>query len=1471
MSIVHVCAAKEDDAILKLLIKQLHALGVVTHAGEIPVGANVNEHRVALLTQADAIVLLISADFNACSKCAEDVQLALLLKEQTGKLVVPVLGRPCVWDTQPYARLQRPRSNDKPLCEGGEVRDDALSNFVKELRSLLPQRSLQSNVECPFPGLESFKEADAPHFYGREAEINEAFAKLKEGHRWLQIDGASGAGKSSFARAGICPAVRAGRLVDGPSAWIVAVLRPGHDPIANLAEALMLQATPLFQRHDRSLDAITRELRESPTALKSLLREGRAEGHGVLLLVDQLEEIFTLAGPDRTAVTQFDALLAHALDDSDVPLLLVSTIRSDFVGRMGELPELERRLSTDAGRYYLRSMSPAGLRSAIERPAEGAGLTFEAGLVDRLVSDAAMSPGALPLVAHVLRVLYAERDGRTLTTRVYLAIGGLGGALTKIADAIVDTLGSDSEPRAKSLLLRLIRIGRGLEDTRQSAQREVALSAAGGGEEAERVLAWLSGGLAKGRPPTNAALARLIVVSGEAGPKRVDLVHEALIHKWERLKDWIKEERQQLELRDDVEDAARIWEKNGSHDDWLPKGPALARFCQINRSGLQTWARLFLERAEEAEARAEEEKRKSEARRARNQRFIMLGLLGFVLGLGALSAGLAWQIGRAREEASRARRAERVTQQAERVNRGARVRLLAEQGGAEIEALGAAIDVVAGDGNPDGAPPAAVEALTTAVLAERQGRALGEHEGNVVAVVYSPDSSRIATADDVGSVRIWDSHTGERLLSLPIDTGNVVALAFAADGSHLLTAVEGGSAMVWSARDGAPIVAVDMYSYVSAAAISADGKILAVADGELTGADVYLWDVSERRPFFALGGHGSPVETIAFSTDGSHLVTASRDGSSRLWTLGALDAEPVVLSLEGEGRGGGVLYGGSRDMLWSKHTASFSPDGARIITAGTNSNAHIWDVETGRLVRTLEGTSKASFSPDGSKVVGVSLNNSAGIWDTERWTLLTTLRGHAEFVLSAAFSPDGKRVVTTSNDRTAVLWNAERGTPIKTLHGHRTAVRIAVFSPDGAQVASAGDEPSARVWNLNDTTPLRSLAPCDGSTVAFLRGNSTYAYVRKGVAVAALSPDGRRALTVCAPGKSAQIWSVAEGRVTTTLPWDGGGIVDSPGFSGNGLRALTIHDGMTVLAWDTESGAQLAMWSRRNANVPTDSPAPDLEVLTAAFSPDSERVSIVYKDGLLTVIDMAACSAGWEIRIPAEQKVQAATWVDHGELRVIASHRQEKSLHVHTLNVEQRSHRVAVAHTPASSDTVWVSGNGNWALVPGLREAELYGVSPFLREARAAWVQTDVRSVKVSGDGVRAVLVDRRGFAELHNIRTGESIGILRGHASPVDVVQFSSDSLRVLTASTDGSVRLWDAQTGEPLATLIAYGAFITTASFSKNGRYVVAGSDEGKVQIFPAGTEDFLTLACQALRYRPELHGVLGPCAGRAERSLD
>jgi formylglycine-generating enzyme required for sulfatase activity len=435
---------------------------------------------------------------------------------------------------------------------------------------------------CPFPGMESFDAERSRFFLGRHSETLEALSHLgrgPQGHvRWLQVEGPSGVGKSSLLRAGLVPSVQSGWIESAPQRWTVAAFRPGQVPVLNLADALF---RALGKNEDLpTVGAVERRLWSEESALRDLLREFAATSqNGFMLVVDQFEELFTLAAEDKRALSQIDALLHHALVDVDGPLYLMNAVRSDFLLRFPDLPQLEGDLNMRAFRYYLRQMDERGLRDAVVGSVELAGLQWESrDLAERIIAEAKHAVGGLPLVGYVLRALWERRTGRTLTSASYVKLGGLVGALASGADSLLKGFGEDGLARIRSLLLSLVKIGRTAEDTRRIVSRRDALAASGGDDKAHAILVRLSGGREPGAPAAAPTPPRIIVVSGE---DRVELAHEFLINGWPTLHGWIDDARLKLRIRDDLDGAAQAWYAARCPLEGLPSGDQLGYFNQL--------------------------------------------------------------------------------------------------------------------------------------------------------------------------------------------------------------------------------------------------------------------------------------------------------------------------------------------------------------------------------------------------------------------------------------------------------------------------------------------------------------------------------------------------------------------------------------------------------------------------------------------------------------------------------------------------------------------------------------------------------------------------------------------------------------------------------------------------------------------------------------------------------------------------
>jgi formylglycine-generating enzyme required for sulfatase activity len=383
----------------------------------------------------------------------------------------------------------------------------------------------------PYRGLAPFEAEHRSLFFGREADIRAVLERLRS-RPLVLVAGDSGAGKSSLCRAGVLPRVAAGALDDGRE-QVTLTLWPGVRPLEALAAAL---APVLGQKEAELVTALA----DRPAWLGQALREAHSRGRGLLLFIDQLEELITLSEPGQAA--HFARLLGElALPSAGVHVLLAA--RGDFLTRLCALPGLGDE--AERGLYILRPLSPEGVREAIVGPARSRGMVFEAGeLLQTLIDSTAHGVGSLPLLQFALAELW-ERHNPTqgLITREALdAMGGVAGALSRHADGVLARLSPAEYAAARRLLLQLVTA----EGTRIE-RGEDALAEATDGTSRAALRALVEG--------------RLLHTRTVGGQPRWEIAHESLIQSWGTLRDWLDGDIGQRVLRKRVEVASAEWER----------------------------------------------------------------------------------------------------------------------------------------------------------------------------------------------------------------------------------------------------------------------------------------------------------------------------------------------------------------------------------------------------------------------------------------------------------------------------------------------------------------------------------------------------------------------------------------------------------------------------------------------------------------------------------------------------------------------------------------------------------------------------------------------------------------------------------------------------------------------------------------------------------------------------------------------
>ena len=280
----------------------------------------------------------------------------------------------------------------------------------------------------PYKGLQSFDEADAEHFLGRERLTARLVGRLRD-DRFLAVVGASGSGKSSVVRAGLIPALRSGQpLADGglpptgSTRWAIRLLTPTAHPLDALAVALVGRDAP-----PDTATALAAQLAADPGALVGAARRLLAaeERPRLLLVIDQFEEVFALARNAAERRALFDNLAAALNPAADNPISIVVALRADFYARFAEHDGLRDLIARH--QEYIGAMRRDELFRVIVEPAARGDWKLQEGLVELMLDDAGDEPGALPLLSHALLETWRRRRGRTMTLSAYAESGGVRG------------------------------------------------------------------------------------------------------------------------------------------------------------------------------------------------------------------------------------------------------------------------------------------------------------------------------------------------------------------------------------------------------------------------------------------------------------------------------------------------------------------------------------------------------------------------------------------------------------------------------------------------------------------------------------------------------------------------------------------------------------------------------------------------------------------------------------------------------------------------------------------------------------------------------------------------------------------------------------------------------------------------------------------------------------------------------------
>lgn len=1317
----------------------------------------------AAATRCEAVIFLITRHWLDSGWCRKEYALARGLN----KALFAVLSDPSAtlpdefkgtWQVLDLAAGQDIEIFEVPLPGSHEQKHVGFSGAgLRRLKRGLQKAGLDATFfpwpppedpqRAPYRGFRPLETVDAGIYFGRDAPIVEAtdrLRRLREGAapRILVILGASGAGKSSFLRAGLLP-----RIARDESMFLVLpVIRPERAALfgetgllASLEAALPGRSrNELRGAINEGAAGIGRELAALAEASHSrmLVTSPDARAPSIVVTIDQAEELFR--SDDAQEGGRFLSLLRELLLDETLSVIAVFGIRSDAYDALEHAKPLEGLAQST---LPLLPLPRGAFVEVIERPARrfvqaGGKLAIEPQLTQCLLEDLERGGGsdALPLLAFTLEQLFLEfRQTGALRLSDYHAVGGLRGMIDAAVRRVFAR--ADADPRiprdreAREILLRrgLIPWLAGIDPDSKSARRNVARYS-DIPEEArplidllveERLLSTDSVEV----PGETAAPARIITI---------EPAHESLLRQWGLLHDWLQEDFGRLVTLEGIKRAARDWDANGQAEGWLvhreqrlAEAQALdarpdiaAKLDAVDRSYLAQC------RAEDDAHRAREEHRREEreaeqARRIRDaRRLVRRTVAGLVaVSLSAVAVGVF---------AFYAQHERTVAEQ--RGEEASRQRRIAVSN--ESEALAALSRIASAEERPDDAIKLALSSWPRQGDVERPQ--LETALSNISLALSEHSVPRREHRSDVAIAGLRLDHRGDRLATWSGD----------------------GRVTLFDASSLAPVELPERHAGAVGGVLWShdDRKIISWGeDGILRLSEIGGKTLPPVPPM----RHGGTVQGALWSRDDSRILSWSADGTIRLWNAATgMEAIPTIRDVE---TGGRAMYPGEymhRGVLWSH-------DEKRILSWSQNAPLQMWDAASGGRItlgamRFERPVTNAAWSPDDTRIVSWSANTFR-VWDASGMPVGQPVR-QSEWILGMSWSHSGNRLVSWSWDKATRLWDGGTATAIDVpAMAHDEPIEEVRWSRDDRRLVSRSAD-RLRVWDAASGRPVGAPMRHGGAVTGFR-----------------WDPKLDRILSWSA-GRSLQLWDAATGEAIGPAMRH-----DAPI-----LGAEWSQDRTFIVSWSSDR-----IIRRWNASIGRPVASSTRGALGTAPSPDGKLI-VSWSDESLQLWDAAT---GQAIGPPMlhEDTVLGAEWSRDGRrflswsldgtarLWDAASGRQIGASLVHrgpVVGARWSHDESAILSWSQDEAYIWNASTLRPRLPAPIRHDDE------VREA--VWSRDDTRILSWSGDAL-----------QFWDAAKGVPVMPAMRHRDAVSGAIWTRDNGRILSWSADRSLKMWDVLSG--------------------------------------------------------------------------
>lgn len=984
---------------------------------------------------------------------------------------------------------------------------------MDELTTIERHDEIQALKETvnPFPGLRPFGIEESHLFFGREGQSEEVLVKLSE-NRFVAVIGASGTGKSSLIYCGLVPILYGGFIASAGSGWRIITSRPGSSPIDNIAGAIVKSTTSPDNQDEREnkKSFYSAVLRSSSLGLVEALRFIPNSGkENILLLVDQFEELFRYKfnRKGQEALNEagaFVKLLVEAVNQTEMPVYIVLTMRSDFIGECSNFQELTSLINRS--NYLIPQMTRNDFRDAVEGPVAVGGAQIEPALVQELLNDVGDNPDQLPILQHSMMRTWdywlknSDKD-KPIGISEYEAIGKMEKALSEHANEAYDELTEEGKRICEVLFKTITEKGADNRGVRRPTRLEDIAEIAKA--KVEEVIVVIEKFRVAGRSFITPSYE--IPLTPES---IIDLSHESLMRIWNRLKVWVEEESLAVQMYQRLSEASSLYQQ-GKTGLWRPPDLQIALNWENKQQPTLTWAQrhnpaferamVFLHTSAKEFEAEEINKIKLQKRALQRSRIVAV-----VLGTASIISLFMWfysqtqrvEAEKQKNNATRSgwkagiqqRFAEQNAKEALEQKKIALTRTkeaLKQKELADEQSLIAQRNAIEANNQKNIAFKKSQEADEQKKLAEKNAsEALAQKTAAEKAQqeAYTRRMLSIAQSMAVKSQQIDDDKDLKALLAYQAFAfnekfqgvsqnpdiysglyGSIIAqngrsfnlykghtdavnsLVFDTNSSAYFSAGSDGNIFRWELTDSTkkPILLLNNKVVNRCIDISPDGNWLAFGT---IGAGLGILDLknksSEPRYFPNLGVN---INSLAFTHDNKSIIACS-------------DSSLLEFSISS---GAGIITGHAESIILS---LTISKDD-KTIAAGTKSGKIIlWDRANGFRKDILFDEPKnqipaVAFNHSGKVLASGGILGYLKTWDIKEKKMLSNVRQHSSRITDIKFSPDDKTIATSSYDNTVALWDASNlnAQPIK-LKEHEFWVLSIAFNPFGDRLVSGSSK-----------------------------------------------------------------------------------------------------------------------------------------------------------------------------------------------------------------------------------------------------------------------------------------------------------------------------------------------------------------------------------------------------------------------------